>query len=162
MSRVSEGLYDAAIANLAALLTVAYTTDNPGITPNGTLTIADGDAATVTRAEYNELAEELESALSAVRAKVNDILTALRATGVIRTTGGVVVATTPTTVAPAAYTVSFTTDNPGISANNTLTIADGDAATVTRAEYNEAVVDLAAKFNALRTALITAGVLASA
>ena len=57
-------------------LTVVYTTDDPGITPNGTLTIADGDAATVTRAEYNELAEE-------VAAKINAILDVLEAHGLM-------------------------------------------------------------------------------
>lgn len=67
MSRISSGL-----ATVPAQLTLAYTTDDPGITPNGTLTVADGDAATVTRAEYNELAEELF-------AKVNEILTYLTA-----------------------------------------------------------------------------------
>jgi hypothetical protein len=67
MSRISSGL-----ATVPANLSVVYTTDNPGITPNGTLTIADGDAATVTRAEYNELAEECE-------AKINAILDYLRA-----------------------------------------------------------------------------------
>jgi hypothetical protein len=74
MSRVSKGLYGAAIADL----TLVYTTDDPAITPNGTLTIADGDAATVTRTEYNELAEE-------VFAKINEILDALEAAGVIGT-----------------------------------------------------------------------------
>ena len=57
--------------------TVAYTTDDPGITPDGTLTIADGDAATVTRAEYNELAEE-------VAAKINAILDVLEAHGLMK------------------------------------------------------------------------------
>jgi hypothetical protein len=66
MSRISSGL-----ATIPSDLSVVYTTDNPGITPNGTLTIADGDAATVTRAEYNELAEECE-------AKINAILAYLR------------------------------------------------------------------------------------
>lgn len=56
--------------------TVAYTTDDPGITPDGTLTIADGDAATVTRAEYNELAEE-------TAAKINAILDVLEAHGLM-------------------------------------------------------------------------------
>lgn len=61
---------------LVADFTVAYTTDDPGITPDGTLTIADGDAATVTRAEYNELAEE-------VAAKINAILDVLEAHGLM-------------------------------------------------------------------------------
>ena len=66
MSRISSGL-----ATVPSDMTVAYTTDDPAITPNGTLTIADGDAATVTRAEYNELAEETAS-------KFNEILAYLR------------------------------------------------------------------------------------
>lgn len=84
MSRVSDSLYGAAIADLGTLLTVAYTTDNPAITPNGTLTIADGDAASVTRAEYNELAEEVELALATIVSKVNTIIAALEAAGVVQ------------------------------------------------------------------------------
>lgn len=61
MSRISSGL-----ASLPAQLTLAFTTDNPAITPNGTLTIADGDAATVTRAEYNELAVEVFAKINAI------------------------------------------------------------------------------------------------
>ena len=61
---------------LIADLSIVYTTDDPGITPNSTLTIADGDAATVTRAEYNELAEE-------VAAKINAILDVLEAHGLM-------------------------------------------------------------------------------
>ena len=40
-------------------LTIVYTTDDPGITPDSSITVADGDAATVTRAEYNNLMEEV-------------------------------------------------------------------------------------------------------
>lgn len=68
MSRISSGL-----ASLPADLTVAYTTDDPGITPNGTLTIADGDAATVTRAEYNELAEEVAAKINAILAYLQSV-----------------------------------------------------------------------------------------
>ena len=58
-------------------LTLVYTTDDPGITPDSSLTIADGDATTVTRAEYNNLAEE-------VFAKVNAILDVLEAHGLMK------------------------------------------------------------------------------
>lgn len=78
MSRISRGLAEVP-ADLAALLTVTYTTDDPSITPNGALAIADGDAASVTRAEYNELAEEVELALATIRTKVNAILAYLEA-----------------------------------------------------------------------------------
>jgi hypothetical protein len=66
MSRISYNL-----ATVPSNFTVTYTTDNPGITPDGALVIADGDDATVTRAEYNNLAEECEY-------KFNQILTYLR------------------------------------------------------------------------------------
>jgi hypothetical protein len=87
MSRVSKGLAAdpgavAAIADLGALLTVAYTTDAPSITPDGTYTIADGDA-TVSATERNELAEECESAFATVRTKLNLVLAALRDAGII-------------------------------------------------------------------------------
>jgi len=78
MSRISSGLANVP-AQQGALLSVVYTTDNPGITPNGALTIADGDATTVTRTEYNELAEEVEAALASVRTKLNAILDYLQA-----------------------------------------------------------------------------------
>lgn len=68
MSRISSGL-----ASLPAQMTLAFTTDNPNITANGTLTIADGDAATVTRAEYNELAVEVFDKINAILAYLQSV-----------------------------------------------------------------------------------------
>lgn len=65
MSRISSGL-----DSVPADLTLVYTTDDPAITPDGTLTIADGDAA-ASRSEFNNAVEELF-------AKVNAILAYLR------------------------------------------------------------------------------------
>lgn len=72
MSRVSDSLYGSTIADI----TYTYTTDDPAITPNSVITIADGDAA-MTRADFQEVAEE-------VVAKINTILAALRIAGVIK------------------------------------------------------------------------------
>ena len=72
MSRVSDSLYGATIADLV----VTFTTDDPGATANGTILVADGDA-TVTGAVVDEVATE-------VAAKINEILDALRAAGVIK------------------------------------------------------------------------------
>ena len=149
MSRVSTGLYNANITDL----TVTFSTDNPNITADSIILIADGDAspsAVVT----NNIAIECAG-------KINDILNALRTVGVLdadstsTAAGGAYVPVT----APSAFTVTYTTDAPNITPNSALTIADGDAATVTRTEYNELAEEFEASFNALRTALINAGVL---
>lgn len=149
MSRVSTGLYNANITDL----TVTFTTDNPSITADSVILIADGDAnptATVT----NNIAVECAG-------KINAILNALRTVGVLdadstsAAAGGAYVPVT----APAAFAVTYTTDAPSITPNSALVIADGDAGTVTRAEYNELAEEFEASFNALRTALINAGIL---
>ncbi len=144
MSRVSENLYDGAIADLS----ITFTTDNPSITPDSAITIADGD---------NISAANTVAAIVEICAKINVILGALRTVGVLKGVGAAG-ATVAAVSAPTALTVAFTTDNPNITANATLTIADGDAATVTRAEYNELAVEVATSFNSLRSKLVQAGV----
>ena len=61
----------AAVADIA----IAYATDDPGITVDGTINIADGDATLVTA--------EMMIAIEELMAKVNAILAALRAQGLI-------------------------------------------------------------------------------
>ena len=58
----------------------------------------------------------------------------------------------------ADYTFAFTTDDPGITAGDSITIADGDA--VTNAELFEICVDLAAKLNAALDVLEAHGLMA--
>lgn len=65
MSRISSGL-DTVPADLA----LVYTTDDPAITPDGSLTIADGDGTLVTA--------EVMNAVEEIFAKVNAILAYLR------------------------------------------------------------------------------------
>ena len=62
MSRISRGL-----ASVPADLTLAYTTDDPAITPDNTITIADGDAA-MTRADFQEGLEECVAKINAILA----------------------------------------------------------------------------------------------
>ena len=64
MSRISYGL-----DTIPADITLVYTTDDPGITPNGTITIADGDAA-MTRADFQEGLEECVSKINAILAYI--------------------------------------------------------------------------------------------
>lgn len=58
----------------------------------------------------------------------------------------------------ADYTFAYTTDDPGITAGNSITIADGDS--VTAAENHETCVDLAAKINAILDVLEAHGLMA--
>ena len=78
MSRLSQGLVGdgnapAAIADHA----IAFTTDDPGQTAADTTTIADGDG-TIVLAEMLQMGEDIS-------AKLNLVLAALRAAGVIKT-----------------------------------------------------------------------------
>lgn len=59
----------------------------------------------------------------------------------------------------ADYTFTYTTDDPGITAGDSVTIADGDTPTV--AELLEMGEDLAAKVNAILAALRAHGLIAS-
>lgn len=70
MSRVSDSLYGSTIADL----TVTFTTDNPNITANSAITIADGD---------NISAANTVEAIVELATKVNTILAAMRAAGII-------------------------------------------------------------------------------
>jgi hypothetical protein len=72
MSRVSKSLYGAAIADL----TLTFTTDNPGLTADSTITIADGDS--ISSANTIAAIHELVS-------KINVMLAAMLAAGVIGT-----------------------------------------------------------------------------
>jgi len=69
MSRVSDSLYGDTIADI----TVTYTTDDPGTVADSAITIADGDAVA-----------GLAAAVDEFEAKINEILAALRAAGVIK------------------------------------------------------------------------------
>jgi hypothetical protein len=144
MSRVSENLYDGAIADLS----ITFTTDNPSITPDSAITIADGD---------NISAANTVAAIVEISAKINTMLAALRTVGVLKGVGAAGATISPVT-APAAFAVTYTTDAPAITPNAALVIADGDATTVTRTEYNELAEEFEAYVNALRSKLILAGV----
>lgn len=150
----TRGVDVASVPAMATLLTVAYTTDNPGITPGGTTTVADGDA-TLVRAEFNDVCEEFEAALGSVKTQHNAIRTALlnyAANG-----------PTNLTALGTLWALTFTTDAPS-AANGSVTIADGDAATATVAtgvelyqEIETQLASVATSYDALLTAMIAHG-----
>ena len=76
MARISNVLGDGSAQAAIADITITYTTDDPGVTVNNALVIADGDLHTAP--ENHEAIEELV-------AKCNAICAALRATGIIQT-----------------------------------------------------------------------------
>ena len=60
----------------------------------------------------------------------------------------------------ADYTFTYTTDDPGLTAGDSITIADGDSVTV--AELHETTFDLAAKINAILNVMEEHGLMADA
>jgi hypothetical protein len=138
----------AAIALLAApaaqtsgLVAVTYTTDDPAVTADGTLVVADGDAVTI--AENYEGFEELNDQNGKLVADMTAIRTALAAA----IAGGSSNATAPAAMTGRDVTlaVSYTTDDPSITPNAAVVIADGD--TVVDEEYHEAIVELATEYD---------------
>lgn len=75
LADASDNPMIAAQQTLVADLTITYTTDDPGVTPNSAITFADGDGTLVT-AEVIEAIEEIV-------AKVNAILDVLEAHGLM-------------------------------------------------------------------------------
>lgn len=57
------------------------------------------------------------------------------------------------------YTFAYTTDDPGVTAGDSITIADGDA--ITAAETMECLEDLAGKINTILAALRQVGIIES-
>lgn len=151
----NRGVDVSASPAMPTLLTVTYTTDNPGITPNGSVAIADGDA-TLVRAEFNELAEEFEAACASIKTQHNAIRSALLSYG----NGG----PTNLTALSGVFSVTFGTDAPA-AANGAVTIADGDAATANVAstvelyqELETAMASVVTSYDALLTAMIARGI----
>lgn len=62
----------------------------------------------------------------------------------------------------ADHTIAYTTDDPGHTAADTTTIADGDAAAVPIAEFTQAITDLSAKINAILDVLEAHGLMKDA
>lgn len=130
-----SGVSDASAITSAAL-TLTYTTDNPAYTPDGALTVADGDS--LTNAEQYQLLEEMERSVEAMIVDITAIRTAvnnLLDTNVFDVSAPAALTSAPVSTAASTELVdlTITTDNPGITPDGTVTIADGDLTTA--AEY---------------------------
>lgn len=134
-------------AQTSAAITLAYTTDDPGITADGAITIADGDA--VTAAEQIESMDEIITQVNALVADATAVRTALNTL----VTSGAGAASAPAALTSfEAISFTYTTDDPAITANAAVTIADGDA-TLVAAEAHEAYFELATELNLVRNDL---------
>lgn len=129
-----------AVSDPAALtsgqLTLTYTTDNPNYTPDGSVVIADGD--TITAAEQLNLTEEMvdqSNKLAADIAAVHAALTTLLDANGVFTTKLAEPTSKQLAGLAALVSLTFTTDDPGLTVNGTTTIADGDLTTA--AEFVE-------------------------
>lgn len=128
-------------AQTSGTIAITYTTDDPGYTPDGTVVVADGDAVTIAE-NYNGF-EECIAQIALLVADVTAIRTAL---------ADVVADGAANATAPAALTgrgttlvFTYTTDDPAITVNQAVTIADGD--TVVDEEYHEFIVEAAAELD---------------
>lgn len=108
-----------------------YTTDAPVFTLNGTTTIADGDLTTAP--EFHEFAREASRTLALLRKDIGNVHE--RASKIIGQKGFAGVTVVPA-LSAATFTVTYTTDAPVFSANQTTTFADGDG-TISVAERND-------------------------
>lgn len=132
------------------MIGVTYTTDNPAITPNNAITVADGDS--VTAANIHEMFVELNKEVYLLR---NDLsVTHGRARQLLEQKSFNGMTALPAMTSNATMvTITYTTDNPNITANGAVTIADGDAASA--ANMWEFAVELKDQFQKLRADLLS-------
>lgn len=141
LAGVSNVSAPATLTSASGAVTITYTTDNPNITANGAVVIADGD--NVSDANNLESLVELDVRAAAMYTDLSALRTAV--TSLI--SGNVFdAASLPamTAAVPSAVNqligVSYTTDNPSITPNNAITIADGD--NISAANLHEMFVEL--------------------
>lgn len=146
------------------LIGVTYTTDNPNITPNNAITIADGDAVTAANihemfVELNKEAWLLRNDLSVTYGRMKQILEQKSFQGLT--------ALPAMTSNATMVTITYTTDNPNITPNAAVTIADGDNASAAnlwefcvelRDQLMKQRADLLSVYTALDSILDKAGV----
>jgi hypothetical protein len=162
VSGAGQSTVPAALTSRAVTCAFTYTTDDPAITPNAAVTIADGDLYSA--AEIHEAFVEIVTELDLVRDDVeraHNAISDLIRDGVQK--APVLAARTSTN---GGVAITYTTDDPSITPNDAVTIADGDLLPAAEAlELVEEFVDdldkLGDDFTALKTAydlyLVAAG-----
>lgn len=139
------------------MIGVTYTTDNPNITPNNAITVTDGDGITVSNLQ--EMLTELNKEVYLLR---NDLsVTHGRARQLLEQKSFQGMTALPAMTSNATMvTITYTTDNPNITANGAVTIADGDSQTVSAPDAGlnqrwEFLVELKDQFQKLRADLLS-------
>ena len=131
---IAKGVVSAAAALTSAAVVLTYTTDDPAIVPNQAIVIADGSS--VTASENLEFVEEVNDQVDAL---VVDLIAMRVAVEALRTNGRFDV--DPVVLTALGETaITYTTNDPSITENQSITIADGDLTTV--AEMHEALVEI--------------------
>lgn len=131
----------ASLTSTSGAVTVSYSSNNPAITPTGTVTIANGSS--VTAAENHRSLVELDVKAAAMRVDISNARTALVsliASGVRGSPSCAAMTTTAPTATNQHVGVTYTSNNPSITPDNAITIANG--ASVTAAELHQAFVEL--------------------
>ncbi len=135
----SVGLIAAPAAQTSGTIAVTYTTDDPAITGDGLLTVADGDAVTIAENYIG-----FEECLDQIANLVAD-MTAMRTALNTITQDGADGVTLPAALTGRATTLTVTyTANPRtVTIDQAETIADGDV--VVDEEYHDIIVEIAAE-----------------
>ena len=127
-----------------------FTTDNPALTADGTVVIADGDLTTA--GEFLQFAQEVSWQLNKLR---NDIgAVHMRAKQIIEQRGFAGITAVPALTA-TTFVVTYTTDAPVITPGATTTIADGDG-NITVAELNDVIAEVKDQLNKTLADITTA------
>lgn len=146
---IGDNVFDVTLAamtmglNASALRHIGFTftTDNPSLVADGTVTIADGDLTTAP--EFLQFAQEASAQLALLRADIGKVHA--RAKNIVGQKSFEGVTVVPS-LAAVTFTVTYTTDAPAITPGATTTIADGDGA-ITVAERNDVIFEVKDQLN---------------
>lgn len=127
-----------------------FTTDNPALTANLTVTIADGDLTTAP--EFLQFAQEASYALALLRNDIGAVHE--RAKKIIDQKGFAGVTAIPA-ITGGTFVVTYTTDDPAITPGATSVIADGDG-NITVAERNDIIAEVKDQLNKTLADITTA------
>lgn len=131
----------ASLTSASGAVTLTYTSNNPAITADGAVVIANG--ASVTQAENHHSLVELDTKAAALRADVSALRTAVVALISTGVRGGLSLAAQTAGSASATNKligVTYTSGDPSITPDNAITIANGTS--VTAAEIHQGFVEL--------------------
>jgi hypothetical protein len=155
---IGDNVYDVTLADMTMganssstrHIGFTFTTDNPSLTADGTVTIADGDLTTA--AEFLQFAQEASWELAILRGDIGKVHSRLQRVIQQRSFAGV---DTVPSLSAVTFVVTYTTDNPNVTPGATTTIADGDGA-ISVAERNDVIAEVKDQLNKTKADIASA------